>query len=101
MTWFRIKPAEIDPEFREMFEERGVDTIRAMVPLGAFTINKRDGTPATENTLRPPMLKWLKEQYDKAERKGNWSLAMEISITILVAAELCMSIIAFVHGNSK
>jgi hypothetical protein len=43
MRWFRIRKAEIDPEFRDMFEERGVDTVRAFVAVPTFSIAMRDG----------------------------------------------------------
>jgi hypothetical protein len=101
VKWLRIKRAEIDPEFREMFEARGLDTVRAYVAVPGFNMRRRDGTLVTEREMRPAMQMWLKEQYDRADRKETWSLAMEISITFLVAAELLMSVIAFFHGKPK
>ena len=101
VKWFRIRKAVIEPEFRGLFEERGTETMRAYVAVPAFSFKRHDGTLITEREIRPALLPWLKEQYDRAERKETWSLTMEFSITILVAAELLMSIVAFVHGKPK
>jgi hypothetical protein len=46
------------------------------------------------------MLLWLKEQYDREERKETWLITMEAAITIFVAAELVMSIIDFCLRHS-
>lgn len=51
--------------------------------------------------LRVPTNLWLKEQYDREERKETWLITMEVSITLLVAAELAMSILDFVCMHSK
>src|SRR5437870_4013352 len=97
MRWFRIKKADIEPVFREWFEQRGAETMRAFVPMEGFTINTGDGSIQYERPIRPHLLLWLKEQYDRAERKETWSLTMEVAITVLVAAELFMSVLLFLR----
>jgi hypothetical protein len=94
MSWFRIKRPDVNPELRELFEQRGLDTVRAYVTMPEYTMRKRDGALVEHSELRPAMLAWLKEQYDKNERKSNWSLLMEVSITIFVLAELCTSLVS-------
>jgi hypothetical protein len=89
MRWFRIRTADIDPFFREWFEQRGVDTIRAYITM-SYSITRPDGRLATEREIRPHLLDWLTEQYDRAERKETWSLTMEVAITVLVAVELIL-----------
>ncbi len=74
MRWFRITRADITPKIREVLELRGGE-------------------------LRQPMLRWLKEQADMAERRETWLLTMEISITLFVGAELVMSVLNFLHGS--
>jgi hypothetical protein len=44
MKWFRIRKANIDPSFREFFEERGVETMRAYVAIPAFSIRAEGST---------------------------------------------------------
>jgi hypothetical protein len=92
VRWFRIQKADIDPEFRELFEQSGAETMRAYVPLPLWGIMKSDGVRLTDRQLRLPLLRWLKEQYDRAERKETWSLTMEFAITVFVATELFLSI---------
>lgn len=101
MRWFRINRAEIDPELRELFEERGLDTVRLYVAIPDWTMRKRDGTVVPRHELRQPMMLWLKEQYDWAEIRETWLITMEIAITVFVAAELFMSILDFVYRHSK
>jgi hypothetical protein len=86
MRWFRIQEAAIEAESRQMFEERGQDTIRSYVPIQGWTMRRPSGGSATELEIRGPMLEWLKEQYDRAERRETWLITMEAAITILVAA---------------
>jgi hypothetical protein len=100
IRWFRIRPAQIENEYRELFEERGVDTMRAYIGL-SYSIRKPDGTLITERDVRPRLLPWLLEQYDKAERKETWSLTMEFAIVVLVAVELLFSTINFWHARQS
>jgi hypothetical protein len=101
MKWFRIKRAEIEADKRELFEERGLDTVRGYVTMPDWTMRRSDGTVVPRGELRKPMMLWLKEQYDRAERRETWLITMEIAITVLVAAELFMSILDFVFRHSK
>lgn len=36
MRWLSIKRAEIDPEFRALFETRGIDTVRAYIGMPGY-----------------------------------------------------------------
>jgi hypothetical protein len=101
MRWFRITKANIDPKIRELFESRGVETIRAILPVPDLVIEHQDGTRFNVFDIRQPMLRWLKEQADHAERRETWLITREIAITLFVGAELIMSVINFVHGCSK
>lgn len=101
MRWFRVTRARIDPEIREIFEQRGADTLRAVLPLDNLTMSKPDGTLLNVYQLRGPMLLWLKEQYDRAERKETWLITMEVAITFFVAAEVLMSVLDLICKYSK
>ena len=96
MRWFRIRKAEIKPRFREHFEELGAEIVRAYFtqPIGVV-VWEDEGGKWPVSALREPMQFWLREQYDRAERKETWLMTMEIAITILVAAELFMSVLDF------
>jgi len=72
-----------------------------VLPLDNLVIDHPDGTRLTVSELRQPMLRWLKEQADMAERRETWLLTMEIAITLFVGAELFMSVVNFIHGYSK
>jgi|SRR5271167_569011 len=101
MKWFGIKKAEIDPDIRKVFEERGAETIRTILPLDTVEMSLPSGNLLRVYDLRKPMLLWLKEQYDREERKETWLITMECAITLLVAAELFMAILDFVSRHSK
>lgn len=53
------------------------------------------------NAVLEPLLSWLTEEHDRAERKETWSLLMEIAIVILVAGELTFSAIDFVGHHLR
>ena len=78
-----------------MFEQRGTETIRTILPIPGFGMEKPDGTGASVRQLMEPMLAWLKEQYDREERKETWLITMEVAITIFVAVEVLISILDF------
>jgi hypothetical protein len=99
MRWFRIRKAQVSPEFRQYFEERGVETMRAYVAVPHYSITEPDGTVVTERQIRPQLTPWLTEQYDRAERKETWSITMEFMITIFVGFDLVLSIVRLVHGR--
>jgi hypothetical protein len=102
VRWFRIRKANISPRYREHFEELGVEIIRAYFtqPIGV-AVWEDDGGRWTVQALREPMQFWLREQYDRAERKESWLVTMEVAITIFVAAELVMSVLDFYFRTSK
>jgi hypothetical protein len=102
MKWWRIKRADIDPSFRAMFEEQGAETVRSfLAALPGMVFTRHEDTVVTVQQVRLPMQKWLKEQYDRAERRETWLITMEVAITVFVASELILSLISFLHGNSK
>jgi len=44
---------------------------------------------------------WLREQYDRAEKKETWLITMEIAITLFVFFELIVSVLDFYCRHSK
>lgn len=98
MRWLRIRQAELPQQYRDKFEELGSEIVRAYLTQGpGFVVWTQDGSPTTVAMARPYMQCWLREQYDRAERKETWSLAMEVAITVLVLSELVISIATFLH----
>ena len=95
MRWFWVHNAKIDARFRARFEEYGADSMRAYLAAPGFTVQLKDGTIADKTEMREQLLIWLKEQYDRAERRETWLITMEVAITIFVGAELVMSIFDF------
>jgi hypothetical protein len=95
MRWLRVRKADIEKNFRNHFEEFGVEIVRAYFtqPVGTPIWRDAGQSVTTVQDARQPMQFWLREQYDRAERKETWSLTMEIAITVFVAAELVMSIV--------
>ena len=94
MRWFHIREASIDPELRETFERYGTITMQVLVATNS-TFFRHKGNLATVQQVEQPLLSWLTEQYDRAERKEAWSITMEAAITLLVLAELLISLITF------
>lgn len=86
MRWFRVRKADIKPRYRQHFEELGVEIVRAYFtqPIGVVVWVDGEGK-WTVQALREPMQSWLREQYDRTERKETWLVTMEIAITVLVA----------------
>jgi hypothetical protein len=85
MHRFRVRKADINPELRSTFERYGLGTMQNLLArAGQFRhLESLTNVSMVENDL----LAWLTEQYDRAERKETWSLAMEAAITIFVIAE--------------
>jgi len=102
VRWFRIRKAEIQSRYREHFEALGTEIIRAYFtqPIGVVVYEDAEGK-WTVQALHEPMQLWLREQYDRAERKETWLITMEIAITIFVASELIMSVLDFWCRHSK
>jgi hypothetical protein len=57
---------------------------------------RHEGEHLLVRDYEAPLLSWLTEQYDRAERKETWSLTMEAAITIFVGIEVLPSIIRFI-----
>jgi hypothetical protein len=102
MRWFLIRKAKVSRAWREEFESMGVEIVRSYFtqPRGTIMFENEGGQWSVQQ-LHQPMQVWLREQYDRAERRETWLIAMEIAITILVAAELAMSILDFYSRYSK
>jgi len=95
MRWYGIRRAEIKPEHRAMFEQYGVNTTQVLLATnGWFRVpaNVAFGGMLYANAVQDPLLAWLTEQYDRAERKETWSITMEAAITAFVLAELVLAI---------
>ena len=103
MRWFRVRKADIKQDYRDHFEELGVEIVRAYFtqPIGTVVYKDPKQGDFTVRNLHEFMQPWLREQYDRSERKETWSMTMEIAITILVAAELFMSILDFYCRHSR
>ena len=99
MRLLRLPKADIDSGLRETFEQYGEVTMQ--VALGAANYIHHKGQAVSVGEIRGPLLKWLTEQYDKADRRESWLLVMEVAITVLVLGELAISIIGLLRGNSK
>jgi len=87
MRWIRIrKAATLDPELRETFERYGVASMQLF--LSSQKPFRHKGALTGTDTVVDPLMAWLTEEYDAADRKATWSLTMEIAITVFVASEL-------------
>ena len=91
MRWFRIRKAKIDPELRKTFERYGTLTMQMLLATNT-TSYRHQGMLTTVELYLAPLLEWLTEQYDRAERKETWSLTMEATITVFVIVEVLLSI---------
>lgn len=100
MRLFCIRKAGIDRELRKTFERYGTVTMQTLLATNNTTY-RHEGQLTTVERYLAPLLAWLTEQYDRAERKETWSLTMEVAITIFVATEVWFSIVNFVSTNSK
>jgi hypothetical protein len=93
MRWTHVRKADIDPELRKTFEHYGVVTMQMILATTNY-FQHLDKQLMAQN-VRPDLLPWLTEQYDRAERKETWSLTMEAAITVFVAIEIVPLIIRF------
>src|ERR1700690_516397 len=99
MRWFDIRKAKIEPELRTALEQYGVPVMQQLLAVsGAFRFK---GKMVTVDEKREPISAWLTERYDRDERRETWLITMEAAVTILVAAELTMSILSFFARNAK
>ncbi len=101
MRWIRIRKADIDQQYRQMFEVLGVEIVRAYFPqgIGVPVYQNSKGETWTVGNLREFMKPWLREQYDIQERRESWNLAMEVAITVFVALELALSLYSCWRGR--
>ena len=91
MRWFSIHKANIDVDLRKTFERYGTVTMQMLLATNTTTYRHKGNLTTVERYLAP-LLEWLTEQYDRAERKETWSLMMEAAITFFVVAEVLLSI---------
>ncbi|MGA2201283.1 MAG: hypothetical protein ABSG40_04905 [Terriglobales bacterium] len=99
MRWFCTRKANIDPDLRDTFERYGV--VGMQVTLASTNAFLHKGKIVMAADVSGDILPWLTEQFDRAERKETWLMTMEIAITLLVAAEVFMSILDFYCRHSK
>ena len=99
MRWFRIRKAKIDHELRTALEQYGVSVMQQVLSVGGNFRHK--GQAIWVEAVREPVLSWLTERYDRDERKEIWLITMEAAVTVLVAAELLMSIVSFFTQHTK
>jgi hypothetical protein len=91
MRFFTVRKAKIDDDLRPTFEQYGVGSMQAI--LGGIKYFTFKGVDTQVEKHREPLLKWLTEEYDKADRKQSWSMTMEIAITLFVGAELAIELL--------
>jgi hypothetical protein len=93
MRWFTIRKADIDLELRITLEQYGVPVMQQVLSVGGNFRHK--GLTTWVEAVRDSVLAWLTERNDHEERKETWQITMEAAVTVLVAAELTMSILSF------
>jgi hypothetical protein len=91
MRFFTIRKADIDGDLRRTFEQYGVGSMQAI--LGGIKYFTFNGEETQVEKYREPLLAWLTEEYDKADRKQSWSTTMEAAITLLVGAEVVIELL--------
>lgn len=69
--------------------------MQTLLAVGDFIRFK--GKPRLVRDFEEPLILWLTEQYDRAERKETWSLTMDAAITAFVAIEVVPSIVRFIR----
>src|SRR6266478_7513759 len=100
MRWFSIKRAAIQHETRELLEQYGPDTLRALLP-GNAVLEAAKGARVTIDEVRRPILLWLKEQADREERRETWLITMEVAITLFVGVDLVISVVGVSYKRKK
>jgi hypothetical protein len=91
---FTIRRARIPVDWKDAFEETGVKMVR-MAAVGSGVVLFGGKPTGIQGPYVEYSFAWLTEQRDREEVKDTWSLAMEASITILVAVELLFSVLGF------
>ena len=94
----RVRKAKIDADLRETFEQYGVAVMQQLlVNQDHVFIHKGDEKSARR--VGSPLLLWLTEQYDRAERKETFNLLMEIAILVFVGVEMAVAIVDFISKH--
>jgi ABC-type transport system involved in cytochrome bd biosynthesis fused ATPase/permease subunit len=83
------KKANIDPELRKTFERYGCNTMQ--IVLGSESHFYHEGADQRVDKYRNELLKWLTEEYEKAEFRHTYTTLMEFSIMVLVLVEVLKS----------
>jgi hypothetical protein len=96
MRWFRIRKAVVPESDRNTFERFGESVLGLILSSG---YHPAPSVPELQTLYSDPTRgrnarDWLTEQFDRAERKETWSLTMEAAITVFVAFELTLSLLA-------
>ena len=87
MRWIQIRVADIDPALRQTFERHGVGTMQTLL-AAHDRVFEHQGYGIDAKSVRDPLLSWLTEQYDRAERKETWHITMEVAIAVFVGIEV-------------
>jgi len=95
MRWFSIRKAKIDADLRDTFERYGVVGMQLVMGTHHTFMHKGTWHAAADSPTATPLLNWLTEKADSAERWETWSLTMEVAITVFVGTELFYMI--FLH----
>lgn len=99
MHWLTVRKAKIKPEQKQTFEQYGPFVMQ--LALKDQGIRDHTGSLLNVELVREALLQWLTERADREERKEWWNFAMEVAITLLVGAELFMSLLTFWCGHAK
>ena len=91
MRLVRVRRAVIDRDLRTTFEWYGLGTMQHLLASGG-RFRHINGNLINVSIVENELLSWLIEQYDRAERKENWTLTLEVMVTIFVGLELLHSI---------
>jgi len=97
MRWFQIRKATIPPELRQTFEQHGIGTMQNLLATPDRPFVYR-GQISSVYQVREDLLRWLTEQYDRAERKETWTLTMEAAIIVLIVVEIILGIMGLRHS---
>jgi hypothetical protein len=98
--WTRVNRADISGALRAELEQYG-EVVVAQILARPYThaADQTAGVPmwVRTNKERKPVLAWLREQHNRAERKRDISETMELAILVLVGLEVIFSVIGLFH----
>jgi hypothetical protein len=99
--FFRVREATIPKEWKDVFEQFGVNVIGSVLG-GGYTPGHQAIRPVYNDlAVQDHARKWMKEQHDRSERKENWMFVMEVAITVFVLLELIISILGWVFPSAS